>query len=47
MAEIAPSFSHPVFNKEIRELLHEVDDPTSVTRWEPNGPRRVSSLSVS
>lgn len=47
MAEIAPSFIHPVFNKEIRELLQEADDPTSVTRWEPNGPRHVSSLSAS
>lgn len=47
MAEIAPSFVHPVLHKEIRELLREVDDDTHVTRWEPNENRQAAPHTVS
>lgn len=37
MAEIAPQIIHPVFAKDIRTLLAECEDTSSVTRWNPNG----------
>jgi 2-amino-4-hydroxy-6-hydroxymethyldihydropteridine diphosphokinase len=36
MAELAPDFIHPVFNKTIRELLEMTEDKSSVKRWSPN-----------
>lgn len=36
-AEIAPHAVHPVFKKEIAELLAEVKDGAGVQRWNPNG----------
>lgn len=36
MAELAPHFVHPVVNKTIGALLEEVEDDSSVTRWNPN-----------
>jgi 2-amino-4-hydroxy-6-hydroxymethyldihydropteridine diphosphokinase len=38
MAEIAPQVIHPVFAKDIRTLLAECEDTSSVTRWNPNTP---------
>ena len=35
LAEIAPKVIHPVFHKDIRALLHESADPSSVVRWRP------------
>jgi len=34
--EIAPNFVHPVFKKEIADILAECDDATDVKRWNPN-----------
>lgn len=36
LAEIAPHAHHPVFNKNITQLLNEVTDDSSVKRWNPN-----------
>jgi 2-amino-4-hydroxy-6-hydroxymethyldihydropteridine diphosphokinase len=36
MAELAPHFIHPVENKQIQELLENVEDYSAVTRWSPN-----------
>lgn len=33
--EIAPHFVHPTFRKEIRTLLHDCEDTSSVVRWDP------------
>ena len=35
MCEIAPSFVHPLFQKDIRTLLAESTDTSGVTRWNP------------
>jgi 2-amino-4-hydroxy-6-hydroxymethyldihydropteridine diphosphokinase len=34
LAEIAPSFLHPVLRKTIAQLLEECKDPLPVTRWQ-------------
>lgn len=36
LAEIAPNFVHPALKREIADILHDVDDPTEVVRWNPN-----------
>jgi 2-amino-4-hydroxy-6-hydroxymethyldihydropteridine diphosphokinase len=36
MNEIAPGFVHPVFEKNMHELLSELDDEQEVKRWNPN-----------
>jgi 2-amino-4-hydroxy-6-hydroxymethyldihydropteridine diphosphokinase len=36
LAEIAPHALHPVFNKNITQLLTEVTDDSLVKRWNPN-----------
>lgn len=35
MCEIAPSFVHPTFQKDIKTLLSESTDISAVTRWNP------------
>jgi 2-amino-4-hydroxy-6-hydroxymethyldihydropteridine diphosphokinase len=35
MCEIAPAFVHPILHKDIRTLLSESSDTSSVTRWNP------------
>ena len=35
MCEIAPAFVHPILQKDIRTLLAESPDISSVTRWNP------------
>lgn len=42
MCEIAPTFMHPIFQKDIKALLAESEDNSSVVRWNPqsvNGSR--------
>lgn len=36
MAEIAPTFVHPILEKNIEQLLSTVDDTSDVHRWDPN-----------
>lgn len=36
LAEIAPNFVHPVLQREIADILADVDDTTDVRRWDPN-----------
>lgn len=36
LAKIAPNVVHPVLKKEIIELLNNVEDHSSVKRWNPN-----------
>src|SRR5215203_1750074 len=33
MSEIAPTFVHPIFQKDIKTLLSETPDMSAVTRW--------------
>ncbi len=47
MAEIAPNFVHPTLQKEICELLDEVEDPSQVTRWSPLGLHEMKAESGS
>lgn len=42
LAEIAPNFVHPVFNKDVRTLLAESADTSLVTRWNPNAVKRLN-----
>lgn len=35
--DIAPHFVHPILRKEIRTLLHDCEDSSSVVRWNPTG----------
>lgn len=35
MCEIAPTFVHPIFHKDIKTLLSETPDSSAVTRWNP------------
>jgi len=35
MCEIAPTFVHPIFQKDIKSLLSESADTSAVTRWNP------------
>ncbi|MEZ5425814.1 MAG: 2-amino-4-hydroxy-6-hydroxymethyldihydropteridine diphosphokinase [Pyrinomonadaceae bacterium] len=35
LAELCPRLVHPVLNKTIQELLEDLDDPSEVTRWNP------------
>ncbi len=35
MCEIAPSFVHPIFQKDIKSLLADCSDTSAVTRWNP------------
>ncbi len=37
MNEIAPHFVHPILRKEVRTLLHDCEDVSSVVRWNPTG----------
>lgn len=46
MCEIAPTFVHPIFQKDIKTLLSEAVDNSSVIRWNPlsvNGSRPADS----
>ncbi len=36
MNEVAPTYTHPIFNKNISTLLHECEDNSHVARWNPN-----------
>lgn len=36
MAEIAPTFIHPILDKNITDILANVDDKSEVRRWDPN-----------
>lgn len=36
--ELCPYLIHPVFNQTIQELLSNVADDSTVTRWDPYGP---------
>lgn len=45
LAEIAPNFVHPTLQKEIRELLDEVEDLSEVTRWNPLGLHEMKAES--
>lgn len=36
MAEIAPAFIHPTLDKNIADILANVDDTSEVIRWDPN-----------
>lgn len=36
MCEIAPTFVHPIFQKDIKTLLAESADTSSVIRWNPS-----------
>ena len=35
MSEIAPTFVHPILQKDIKTLLVETSDTSAVTRWNP------------
>ena len=37
--DIAPHFVHPTLGKDIRALLHDCEDISSVVRWDPMGLR--------
>ena len=37
MNDVAPHLSHPSLHKEVRALLNECDDRSSVVRWSPVG----------
>ena len=37
LAEIAPNLVHPIFHKDIQQLLGECDDISYLSRWNPNG----------
>jgi 2-amino-4-hydroxy-6-hydroxymethyldihydropteridine diphosphokinase len=37
LAEIAPNYVHPVLDREIADILADLDDPGEVKRWNPNG----------
>lgn len=37
LSKIAPNFVHPALNQEIADLLENLDDPSEVKRWQPNG----------
>jgi 2-amino-4-hydroxy-6-hydroxymethyldihydropteridine diphosphokinase len=39
MNDIAPHFVHPTLHQDIRTLLHECEDSSSVIRWNPTGLR--------
>jgi 2-amino-4-hydroxy-6-hydroxymethyldihydropteridine diphosphokinase len=46
LAEIAPKFVHPLLHKDVKPLLHESDDASSVVRWYPtasNSEAKVNS----
>jgi 2-amino-4-hydroxy-6-hydroxymethyldihydropteridine diphosphokinase len=36
LVEIAPNLIHPDLQVEIQEILENLDDPSHVSRWEPN-----------
>jgi len=36
LAKIAPNLVHPVLHQEIADILENLDDPSEVTRWNPN-----------
>jgi 2-amino-4-hydroxy-6-hydroxymethyldihydropteridine diphosphokinase len=42
LAEIAPHLVHPVFRKDMQQLLRECDDISYVSRWNPNGAHHES-----
>jgi len=46
LAEIAPNLVHPVLGTEIRELLANVNDASSVKRWNPNANAERSAASI-
>lgn len=35
--DIAPHLIHPILRKEVRTLLHDCEDESSVVRWNPTG----------
>lgn len=43
MNEIVPHFVHPTLRKDIRTLLHECEDDSSVARWSPMGRQADAS----
>jgi len=44
MCEIAPSFVHPVFQKDVKTLLAESRDSSAVVRWNALSPNGDGSL---
>jgi 2-amino-4-hydroxy-6-hydroxymethyldihydropteridine diphosphokinase len=42
MTEIAPDLAHPVFRKDMQQLLDDCDDISYVARWNPNGSHQES-----
>ena len=42
LVEIAPKLFHPVLDREVAELLSDVDDNSVVKRWDPNSNIAVS-----
>jgi 2-amino-4-hydroxy-6-hydroxymethyldihydropteridine diphosphokinase len=36
MAEVAPTFVHPIIDKSIADILADVEDTSDVHRWNPN-----------
>ena len=42
LAEIAPHLTHPGLHKNVEQLLHECDDISYVSRWNPNGAHHES-----
>lgn len=44
MTELTPHFIHPVFNKNIQELLSEAGDFSSVKRWNPNKDKESKNV---
>lgn len=44
MSEVAPTYIHPIFHKDISTLLAECEDRSQVARWNPNA-RSILHLS--
>jgi 2-amino-4-hydroxy-6-hydroxymethyldihydropteridine diphosphokinase len=44
LAEIAPQFVHPVFNKTVSELLHACPDKSRVRRWHTESEYRAQPV---
>jgi 7,8-dihydro-6-hydroxymethylpterin-pyrophosphokinase len=44
MNDVAPHFSHPLIHKDIRALLNECEDRSSVVRWNPMGQHSYAQV---
>ena len=45
MNEVAPTYTHPVFHKDMSTLLVECEDTSQVARWNPNAGSGLHSSS--